>query len=80
MEQIRVLFVLILSNEPCFNGFTIKDGEYVIIPDEHVNTGTHWNVTDVKSSLARCFGSFCFEHFPEEIKNSWAIETLLEIF
>ena len=70
------------ENRPIFNGvysrnnlLKIKDGPYVINPDEYKWIGPHWitlyvgvshNV--IASYDATCFNSFGVEHIPNEIK------------
>ena len=63
------------QNESKFNGFfsrdnlpnKIKDGAYVIIPDEYSDIGTHWIALYVKNNNATYFNVFGVGHIPEEI-------------
>ena len=65
------------QNEPRFNGVfsrdnlpkKVKDGAYVINPDEYADTGTHWIALFCKGNETVYFDSFGVEHIPEEIKN-----------
>ena len=43
----------------------IKDGTYVINPDEHKDTGTHWNALFCKKNEILYFDSLGIEHIPE---------------
>ena len=64
------------QNEPRFNGVysrnnlskKIKDGAYMINPDEHVDVDTHWIALFCNRSEIAYFDSFGIEHAPEEIK------------
>ena len=63
------------QNEPRFNGVysrdnlpKIKDGAYVINPDEYSDTGSHWIVLYVYNNDVTYFDSFGVEHSPKEIK------------
>ena len=63
------------QNEPRFNGVfsrdnlpnNIKNGAYVINPDEYHNTGTHWVALYVNNKILIYFDSFGVEHIPKEI-------------
>ena len=46
----------------------IKDGAYVINPDEYSDNGTHWIALYVNNKTATYFHSFGVEHIPKEIK------------
>ena len=62
--------------EPRFNGVysrdnlpdKIKDGAYVINPDEYFDIGTHWVALYVNYKTVTYFDSFGIEHIPKEIK------------
>ena len=64
------------QNEPKFNGVysknnlpKIKDGGYVVNPDEYKSIGTHWIALYVNgNNNAIYFDSFRVEHIPKEIK------------
>ena len=64
------------ENEPRFNGVysrdnlpkIIKNGAYVINPDEYADVGTHWIALYVKNNEVIYFDSFGVEHVPKEIK------------
>ena len=71
------------QNEPKFNGVysrntlpKIKDGAYVINPDQFKSIGTHWIALYVNDNNGRTsydaiyFDSFGVEHIPKEIKKS----------
>ena len=66
----------VLWDEPKFNGVyfrnnlpkQIKDGAYVINPEEYADVGTHWIALFCNRSEIVYFDSFGVEHFPEEIK------------
>ena len=45
----------------------IKDGAYVINPDEHSDIGTHWIALYVKNIDIIYFDSFGVEHIPKQI-------------
>ena len=45
----------------------IRDGAYVINPDEYSNIGTHWVALYVKNNDVTYFDSFRVEHIPKEI-------------
>ena len=46
----------------------IKNGAYVISPDEYNDIGTHWVALYVNNKSATYFDSFGVEHIPKEIK------------
>ena len=46
----------------------IKDGAYIINPDEYSDIGTHWVVSWVDNNDAAYFDSFGVEHIPKEIR------------
>ena len=48
----------------------IKDGTYIINPDEYSDIGTHWVALYVLSNNVTYFDSFGVEHIPKEIKAS----------
>ena len=48
---------------------TIKNGPYVINPDEYPDVGTHWIALYVKNNEVIYFDSFGVEHIPKEIQN-----------
>ena len=63
------------QNEPRFNGVystdnlpKIKDGAYIINPDEHSDIGTHCVALWVDNNDAAYFDSFGVEHIPKEIR------------
>ena len=56
---------------------TIKNGAYVINPDEYTNTGTHWVVLYVDNEVIY-FDTFGVEHIPKE--NLVEIKTLKQIY
>ena len=64
------------QNEPIFNGVysrdnlpdKIKDGAYVINPDEYSDIVTDWIALYVNNKLVTYFDSFRVEHIPKEIK------------
>ena len=63
------------QNEPRFNDVysrdnltEIKNGAYVINLDEYSDIGTHLVALCVNNNDVTCFGSFCVEHIPKEIK------------
>ena len=63
------------ENEPTFNGVysrdnlsKIKDGAYVINPDQYSDIGTHWVALWVNTNNVTYFDSFGVEHIPKEIK------------
>ena len=63
------------QNEPRFNGLysrnnlpnTLKDGAYVINPDEYSDIGTHWIALYSLNNNVTYFDSFGVEHIPKEI-------------
>ena len=62
------------ENEPRFNGVysrdnisKIKDGAYVINPDEYSDIGTHWVALYIQNNVTY-FDSFGVEHIPKEIR------------
>ena len=46
----------------------IKNGAYVISPDEYHDIGTHWVALYLNNKSATYFDSFGVEHIPKEIK------------
>ena len=63
------------QNEPKFNGVywrnnlpKIKDGTYIINPDEFKSIGTHWIALHVNGNNIALFLGFGVEHIPKEIK------------
>ena len=63
------------QNEPKFNGVywrnnlpKIKDGTYIINPDEFKSIGTHWIALHVNGNNIAFFLGFGVEHIPKEIK------------
>ena len=63
------------KNEPKFNGVylrknlpKIKDGAYVINPDEYKSIGTRWVALYVNSDNVTYFDSFGVERIPKEIR------------
>ena len=64
------------QKEPRFNGVysrdnlpkKIKDGVYVINPDEYADVGTHWIALNVKNIETIYFVSFGVEHVPKEVE------------
>ena len=46
----------------------IKDGAYVVNPDEYSDIGTHWIALYVNNKTVTYFDSFGVEHIPKEIK------------
>ena len=63
------------QNEPRFNGVysrnnlpnTLKDGVYVINPDEYSDIGTHWIALYSLNNNVTYFDSFRVEYIPKEI-------------
>ena len=62
------------QDEPKFNGAysknnlsKIKDGPYVINPDEYKSIGTHWIILYVNDNNVTYFDSFGVEHISKEI-------------
>ena len=63
------------QNEPRFNGVysrnnlpnTLKDGAYVINPDEYSDIGTHWIALYSLNNNVTYFDSFRVEYIPKEI-------------
>ena len=62
------------QNEPKLNGVysrnnlsKIKDGAYMIDPDEYELIGTHWRASYVNAENVTYFDSFGVEHIPKEI-------------
>ena len=63
-------------NAPSFNGVysrdnlpdEIKDGTYVINPDDYFDIGTHWIVLNANNKTVTYFDSFGVEHIPKGIK------------
>ena len=64
------------QNEPRFDGFysrdnlpnKIKDGAYVINPDEYSDIRTHWIILYSLNNNVTYFDSFGVEHITKEIK------------
>ena len=64
------------QNEPRFNGVysrdnlseKIKDGAYVINPDDYSDIGTHWIALYINNKTVTYFDSIGVEHNPKEIK------------
>ena len=64
------------ENELRFNGVysrdnlpkSIKNGAYVLNPDEYADIGTHWIALYVKNNEVIYFDSFGVEHVPKDIK------------
>ena len=60
------------QNEPRFylrdNLSRIRDGAYIINPDEYSNIGNHWIALHVQNNDVTYFDSFGVEHIPEEIE------------
>ena len=48
----------------------MKDGSYVINPDEYAEIGTHWIAWYSKNNTKTYFDSFGVKHIPKTIKNS----------
>ena len=46
----------------------LKDGAYIINPDEYESIGTHWIDLHVNKNNITYFYSFAFEHIAREIK------------
>ena len=46
----------------------IKDGAYVINPDEYSDIGTHWIAIYVNNKTVTYFDSFGIEHIHKEVK------------
>ena len=46
----------------------IKNGAYVINPDEHANVGTHWIALYIENNEISYFDSFDIEHVSKEIR------------
>ena len=62
------------QNEPKFDGICsrnnltkIRDGTYIIDPDEYESIGTHWIALYVNAENVTYFDSFEVEHIPKEI-------------
>ena len=63
------------ENEPRFNDVfsrdnlpkKIKDGAYVINPEEYKNARTHWIALFCKKNEVVYIDSFCVKYIPEEI-------------
>ena len=65
------------QNKPKFNGVysrnnlpKIKDGAYVINPDQYISIGTYWITLYVNAKNITYFDSFGVEHILEKIKKS----------
>ena len=64
------------QNEPRFIGAysrdnlpdKIKDGAYVIKPEEYSDIGTHWIALYVNNKTVTYLDSFGIEHIPKEVK------------
>ena len=64
------------QNEPRLNGVysrdnlpgKLKDGAYLINPDENSDIGTHWIALHALNNNVTYFDSFGVEHIPKEIK------------
>ena len=63
------------QNEAKFNGVysrnnlcKIKDGAFIINPEENESVGTHWIALYVNNSNVTYVDSFGVEHIPKEIK------------
>ena len=64
------------QNEPRFIGVysrdnlfaEIKDGAYIINPNEYSDIGTYWVALHVSNNDVTYFDSFAVEHIPKEIK------------
>ena len=63
------------QNKPKFEGvysrnilFKIKNGAYIINPDEYESIGTNWIALYVNAENVRCFDSFGVEQIPKEIR------------
>ena len=63
------------ENEPKFNDVylrnnlsKIKDGAYIINPDENESVGTHWNAFYINDNNVTYFDSFGVEYIPKEIR------------
>ena len=63
------------QNQPKFNGVysrnnlpKVKDGAYVMNPDQSESIGTHWIALYVNGNNIIYFGSFGVKHIPKEIK------------
>ena len=48
----------------------LKDGAYVINPDEYADVGTHWIALFCNRNEIAYFDSFGVEHIPKEIKKT----------
>ena len=46
----------------------IKDGEYIVTPDEYESIGTHWIALYVNGENVTYFDTFGAGHIPNEIK------------
>ena len=75
------------QKEPKFNGVysrnnlsKIKDGAYIINPDEYESIGTHWITLYVNAKNVTYFDSFGAEHISKEIRNLLEIKILQRIF
>ena len=54
----------------------LKDGVYIINPDEYESMGTHWIALYVNAKNITYFDSFGVEHVPKKIDNSLEIKIL----
>ena len=79
----------ILSKWKKFNGIffrkslpeKIKDGDYIINPDEYANVGIDWIALFCSRNEIVCFDSFGVEQVPEEIKEfNWNKNMKANIF
>ena len=79
----------ILSKWKKFNGIffrkslpeKIKDGDYIINPDEYANVGIDWIALFCSRNEIVCFDSFGVEQVPEEIKEfNWNKNIKANIF
>ena len=75
------------KNEPKFNGVylrknlpKIKDGAYVINPDEYKSIGTRWVAFYVNSDNVTYFDSFGVEVFQKKLEISLKTKILHRIF
>ena len=75
------------QNEPIFNAVysrdslqKIKDGAYIINPDENSDIGTHWVALYVENNDATYFDSFRVEHIPKDIRTFISNKNIKKIF
>ena len=71
------------DNQPRFSGvysrdnlLKIKDGAYVINPDEYSDIGTHWIALYALNNDVTYFDSFGVEHISKEIKAFIGIKSI----